>query len=133
MTHTMGIPEINSAEPVYPHKLRRLYWPFLALAEVCREVVLLMMEHYEETDGRLAVDEEEAAAMLCLKEHVLRDERLRGRIRYSKIVAGRIRYQRVDLIDYLVSRRIGVDQDTQTEEEKPKRRRRYTHHSTGDE
>jgi murein peptide amidase A len=30
------------SEPVssiYPHKLRRLYWPFLALAEVCREVV----------------------------------------------------------------------------------------------
>lgn len=26
-------------EPVYPHRLRRLYWPFLALAEMCREVV----------------------------------------------------------------------------------------------
>jgi protein MpaA len=26
-------------EPVYPHKLRRLYWPFLALAEVCQRVV----------------------------------------------------------------------------------------------
>lgn len=25
--------------PVYPHKLRRLYWPFLALTEACREVV----------------------------------------------------------------------------------------------
>ena len=25
--------------PVYPHKLRRLYWPFLALAEVCREII----------------------------------------------------------------------------------------------
>ena len=24
---------------IYPHKLRRLYWPFLAFAEVCREVV----------------------------------------------------------------------------------------------
>lgn len=29
----------SSDELVYPHKLRRLYWPFLALAEVCREVV----------------------------------------------------------------------------------------------
>jgi predicted deacylase len=29
----------NQTEPVYPHKLRRLYWPFLALAEECREVV----------------------------------------------------------------------------------------------
>jgi murein peptide amidase A len=24
---------------IYPHKLRRLYWPFLALAEVCQEIV----------------------------------------------------------------------------------------------
>src|SRR5882724_10638476 len=30
---------INPNDSVYPHKLRRLYWPFLALAEVCREVV----------------------------------------------------------------------------------------------
>jgi len=28
-----------SETTIYPHKLRRLYWPFLALAEVCREVV----------------------------------------------------------------------------------------------
>jgi len=35
----MGIPDTNPADPVYPHKLRRLYWPFLALAEICREVV----------------------------------------------------------------------------------------------
>jgi murein peptide amidase A len=34
------IPSLHQdAEPVYPYKLRRLYWPFLALAEVCREVV----------------------------------------------------------------------------------------------
>lgn len=31
----MSSPQNN----LYPHKLRRLYWPFLALAEVCREVV----------------------------------------------------------------------------------------------
>ncbi|HEY8994897.1 MAG TPA: succinylglutamate desuccinylase/aspartoacylase family protein [Lacunisphaera sp.] len=29
----------STDEPVYPFKLRRLYWPFLALAEVCRDVV----------------------------------------------------------------------------------------------
>lgn len=28
-----------TAPMVYPHKLRRLYWPFLALAEECREVI----------------------------------------------------------------------------------------------
>lgn len=35
----MAEPALHSVEPLYPHKLRRLYWPFLALAEVCREVV----------------------------------------------------------------------------------------------
>lgn len=30
---------LNVPEPVYPHKLRRLYWPFLALAETCRAVI----------------------------------------------------------------------------------------------
>lgn len=35
----MSLFNSNPEEPVYPHKLRRLYWPFLALAEVCREVV----------------------------------------------------------------------------------------------
>lgn len=29
----------QSNDPVYPHKLRRLYWPFLALAEVSPDVV----------------------------------------------------------------------------------------------
>jgi protein MpaA len=35
----MSLLNSNPEEPVYPHKLRRLYWPFLALAEVCRDVV----------------------------------------------------------------------------------------------
>jgi len=30
---------MNETTAGYPHKLRRLYWPFLALAEGCREVV----------------------------------------------------------------------------------------------
>jgi murein peptide amidase A len=29
---------LNCSEPVYPHKLRRLYWPFLALAEECQAI-----------------------------------------------------------------------------------------------
>jgi hypothetical protein len=29
---------MNNSTAVYPHKLRRLYWPFLALAEGCREI-----------------------------------------------------------------------------------------------
>ena len=30
---------LNASPEVYPHKLRRLYWPFLALAEECRQIV----------------------------------------------------------------------------------------------
>jgi hypothetical protein len=55
---------------------------------------------------RLAYSEPEAARMLGLEEHVLRDERRRGRISASKIVGRRIRYTREDLTDYLASRRV---------------------------
>lgn len=54
---------------------------------------------------RLAFTEEEAAEMLGLAEHVLRDERLRGRIGASKVVGARIRYKRQDLDAYLQGRR----------------------------
>ena len=54
---------------------------------------------------RLAFDEPEAARMLSLEPHQLRDERLRGRIAASAIVGRRIRYQRQDLLDYLTARR----------------------------
>jgi protein MpaA len=30
---------VNPVIPAYPHKLRRLYWPFLALAEECKEII----------------------------------------------------------------------------------------------
>jgi hypothetical protein len=52
-------------------------------------------------DDRLAYSEPEAADLLGLKHHVLRDERLRGRIGHTKIVGGRIRYRREDLLAYL--------------------------------
>jgi hypothetical protein len=55
---------------------------------------------------RLAYSEAEAARLLSLKEHVLRDERRRGRIKASKIVGGRVRYSRDDLLGYLAGRRI---------------------------
>jgi hypothetical protein len=56
-------------------------------------------------NGRLAFSEEEAAALLGLAPHVLRDERLRGRIAASAIVGRRVRYQREDLLAYLMERR----------------------------
>lgn len=55
---------------------------------------------------RLAVSESEAARLLDLEPHQLRDERYRGRIGASQIVGKRIRYTRADLIGYLASRRV---------------------------
>jgi hypothetical protein len=52
-------------------------------------------------DNRLAWSEAEAARLIGLNVHQLRDERLRGRIRSSSIVGRRIRYTRQDLLDYL--------------------------------
>jgi hypothetical protein len=50
--------------------------------------------------------EEEAAAILGLAPHVLRDERRRGRISASRIVGRRIRYVREDLFGYLDATKI---------------------------
>jgi Helix-turn-helix domain len=57
-------------------------------------------------DGKLAYSEGEAAGLLGLEEHQLRDERRRGRIAASAIVGRRIRYQRSDLLAYLTARRV---------------------------
>jgi excisionase family DNA binding protein len=57
-------------------------------------------------DGRLAYSEEEAARLLGLEPHVLRDERRRGRIGASQVVGRRIRYSREDLLGYLAERRV---------------------------
>jgi hypothetical protein len=42
-------------ELVYPHKLRRLYWPFLALAEVCPEVVGAVAGAFEVGEQRYTI------------------------------------------------------------------------------
>jgi hypothetical protein len=57
---------------------------------------------------RLCYSEPEAARLLGLEPHQLRDERLRGRIIASKVVGSRIRYQRSDLLGYLAERRVEV-------------------------
>ena len=48
--------------------------------------------------------EPEAARLLKVAPHVLRDERLRGRINAS-LVGKRIRYTRQDIVEYLAARR----------------------------
>lgn len=55
--------------------------------------------------SRLAFPEAEAAALLGLKPHVLRDARLRGEINGS-LLGKRICYTRNDLMDWLRSRRV---------------------------
>lgn len=78
------------------------------IAEVVRETLAQL--HADEGrlgDGKLAYSEEEAARLLGLEPHVLRDERRRGRIRASQIVGRRIRYTKDDLMSYLAGRRTG--------------------------
>ncbi|QDU15493.1 hypothetical protein CA11_33180 [Gimesia maris] len=80
----------------------------LPLVESIVEQVFSRMESRDIFKGRLAVDETEAARLIGLKKHTLRDERLRGSITASQIVGNRIRYTASDLIDYLASRRFQV-------------------------
>jgi hypothetical protein len=58
---------------------------------------------------RLAFSEAEAAALLGLHAHQLRDERRRGKISASEIVGKRIRYLRSDLLQYLAARRLNEE------------------------
>jgi hypothetical protein len=73
---------------------------------IAAEVVASLDAARQVADGKLAYSESEAAALLGLQPHVLRDERRRGRIGASSIVGRRIRYTRDDLVQYLASRRL---------------------------
>jgi Helix-turn-helix domain len=76
------------------------------LVERVVERVLARIESQREAIGnKLAFDEAEAAGLLGLEPHVLRDERRRGRIVASRIVGRRIRYERASLLKYLADRR----------------------------
>jgi hypothetical protein len=55
-------------------------------------------------DGRMAYSEPEAADLLGLKTHQLRDERLRGRISASMGPGRKILYSRDNLARYLAGR-----------------------------
>lgn len=62
--------------------------------------------------NRLAWSEPEAAALLGMLPHVLRDERRRGRISASSVAGRRIRYLRSDLEAYLAARRVEAETAT---------------------
>ena len=78
---------------------------FKPLIEQAVEAAMLKIENARATAGdRLCYSEPEAASLLGLQPHQLRDERLRGKIKASSIVCRRIRYTRQDLMGYLISR-----------------------------
>jgi hypothetical protein len=54
---------------------------------------------------KLCYSEAEAAALLSLHEHQLRDERRRGRVQASVGPGRKILYGKTDLLAYLASRR----------------------------
>jgi len=88
--------------------------PAGALRPLIEEVVSAAIARLEEARAklpdRLCYSEPEAAALLGLKPHQLRDERRRGRIQASNIVGRQIRYLPSDLTAYLMSRRSGVEE-----------------------
>jgi hypothetical protein len=55
-------------------------------------------------NGRLAYSEAEAAAILGVRRHVLRDARLRGEVAGSR-VGKRVLYERDELIEFLRRKR----------------------------
>ncbi len=69
------------------------------------ETVARLRDEQARLGDVLAFDELTAARMLGLEQHQLRDERLRGRIGFSRIVGGRIRYSMQDLLAYLARQR----------------------------
>lgn len=74
--------------------------------ELIVERVVARLEREREALGdRVAFSEAEAAQLIGLEQHQLRDERRRGRIKASRIVNRSIRYLRSDLLDYLMRNR----------------------------
>jgi hypothetical protein len=80
------------------------------ITEIVREVLAQLDQARAALPDRLAYSEAEAARLLGLHSHQLRDERLRGRITASRIVGRQMRYQREDLVAYLMRERVnGAD------------------------
>jgi len=75
------------------------------IQKVVAETVVRIEADRAKLDGKLAYSEPEAARLLGLQSHQLRDARLRGKIQCSQITGRRIRYTRDDLMHYLGSNR----------------------------
>jgi excisionase family DNA binding protein len=76
---------------------------------IVAEVLAELEQHQQIHQGRLAYTEAEAAAMLGLKQHQLRDIRRDGKIHHTRIVGRQIRYTLQDLMAYLNQGRQQID------------------------
>lgn len=72
---------------------------------VVAEVMAEINQLQNGREGQVAYTEAEAANMLGLKQHQLRDRRLAGKISFTRIVGRRIRYTLPDLMAYLSENR----------------------------
>jgi hypothetical protein len=73
---------------------------------VVEETIAALEKDRADLDGRLAFGEHEAARLVSLKSHQLRDMRLRKEISAARGPGGRIMYTRQDLLHFLASRRV---------------------------
>jgi hypothetical protein len=71
------------------------------IARVIESTLARLDEARAQMGDREGLTEEEAARLIGLEPHVLRDERKRARIKGYVIVGGRVRYRRQDVIAYL--------------------------------
>ena|SRR5438067_975746 len=87
-----------------------LQFPAEVLRPLVQQVVEETIAHLERVkamlpEGKIAFSEPEAARLLSLATHQLRDERLRGRVSASVGPGRRILYTRDQLLAYLASRK----------------------------
>jgi hypothetical protein len=80
-----------------------------ALRPLVEQVVDLALARLEGARAalpeKLAYTEREAARLLSLEPHQLRDARLAGRVEFSRVTGNKVRYSRRDLEAYLAARR----------------------------
>lgn len=75
------------------------------IQSVVNETIATLQAEQDRLGDRLAFSEPEAAKVLGLERHVLRDIRLRGEIEYCRIANRRIAYERSALLKYLADHR----------------------------
>jgi excisionase family DNA binding protein len=74
------------------------------VSRIVSEVAARMQVDSDRLEGRLAFSESEAANLLGVSKHVLRDARLRGEISASRVGKSTV-YQRSELIAFLERQR----------------------------